>query len=110
MGIFRRTVKSANAPDTKAAKCPQCGATSLKRVLATHPVHLTGEFIGRRLDIYRAEMDKCRQCGTLTPTKEGNAKIKRCTKTGIEFFRQQLAQNPQPRKRKSSGSPPPRNR
>jgi len=110
MGILRRTVKSANAPDTKAAKCPQCGGTSLKRVLATHPVRLTGELIGRRLDIYRVEMDKCRQCGTLTPTKEGKAKIKRCTKTGIEFFRQQLAQNTQPRKRNSSGSPPPRSR
>jgi len=53
-------------------------------------VYLTGELIGRRLDIYRVEMDKCRHCGTLTPTKEGKAKIKRCTKTGIEFFRKQL--------------------
>ena len=42
------------------------------------------------LDIYRVEMDKCRHCGTLTPTKEGKAKIKRCTKTGTEFFLKNL--------------------
>lgn len=53
-------------------------------------MHLTGKLAGRRVDVYRVEMDKCRSCGTLTPTKEGNAKIKRCTKTGIEFFRKQL--------------------
>ncbi len=86
MGIFRRKVKPANAPGTEAHKCPKCGSSSLKRVLATHPVHLTGKLIGRRLDIYRVEMDKCRHCGTLTPTQEGKAKIKRCTKTGTEFF------------------------
>ena len=90
MGIFRRTVKPENGPPAKARKCPKCASTSLKRVLATHPVHLTGELAGRRLDIYRVEMDKCRHCGTLTPTQEGKAKIKRCTKTGIEFFRKQL--------------------
>jgi ribosomal protein L37AE/L43A len=89
MGIFRRTVKPTKAAGTEAAKCPKCGSTSLKRVLATHPVYLTGELIGRRLDIYRVEMDKCRHCGTLTPTQEGKAKIKRCTKTGTEFFRKQ---------------------
>jgi len=53
-------------------------------------VYLTGELIGRRLDIYRVEMDKCRHCGTLTPTKEGKAKIKRCTKTGADFFLKNL--------------------
>lgn len=90
MGIFRRKVKPANAPGTEARKCPKCGSTSLKRVLATHPVHLTGNLIGRRLDIYRVEMDKCRHCGTFTPTKEGKAKIKRCTKTGTEFFLKNL--------------------
>ncbi len=90
MGIFRSKVKSANAPAAEVRACPKCGSTSLKRVLATHPVHLTGKLAGRRVDVYRVEMDKCRSCGTLTPTKEGNAKIKRCTKTGIEFFRKQL--------------------
>jgi hypothetical protein len=55
-------------------------------------------------------MDKCRQCGTLTPTKEGKAKIKRCTKTGIESFRQQLAENPPPRKSPLPGTPSPRKR
>jgi ribosomal protein L37AE/L43A len=90
MGIFRRKVKPANAPGSEAAKCPKCGSTSLKRVLATHPVHLAGKLIGRRLDISRVEMDKCRHCGTLTPTKEGKAKIKRCTKAGTEFFLKNL--------------------
>ena len=90
MGIFCRKVKPANAPGAKAPKCPKCGSTSLNRVLATHPVHLTGKLIGRRLDIYRMEMDKCRHCGALTPTKEGKAKIKRCTKTGTEFFLKNL--------------------
>ena len=90
MGIFRRKVKPANAPGAEPPQCPHCGSISLKRVLATHPVHLTGKLVGRRVDIYRVEMDKCRSCGTLTPTEEGKAKIKRCTKTGIEFFRKQL--------------------
>ena len=90
MGIFRRKVKPANAPGAELPKCPHCGSTSLKRVLATHPVHLTGKLAGRRVDVYRVEMDKCRHCRTLTPTAEGKAKIKRCTKTGIEFFRKQL--------------------
>ena len=29
-------------------------------------------------------------CGTLTPTKEGKVKIKRCTKTGTGFFLKHL--------------------
>jgi ribosomal protein L37AE/L43A len=90
MGIFRRKVKPASEPAAAARKCPQCGSTSLKRLLATHPVHLTGKLAGRRVDVYRVEMDKCRHCGTLTPTEEGKAKIARCTKTGVEFFRKQL--------------------
>lgn len=90
MGIFRRKVKPASTPSAEARTCPKCGSTSLKRVLATHPVHLTGKLAGRRVDVYRVEMDKCRHCGAPTPTDEGKAKIKRCTKTGIEFFRKQL--------------------
>jgi hypothetical protein len=90
MGIFRRKVKPPSTPGAGAPQCPKCGSASLKRVLATHPVHLSGKLIGRRLDIYRVEMDKCRHCGTLTPTKEGKAKIKRCTKTGTEFFLKNL--------------------
>ena len=110
MGIFRRTVKPENAPSAKARTCRQCGGTSLKRILATYPVPLTGELAGRRVDVYRVEMDKCQQCGTLTPTKEGKAKIKRCTKTGIEFFRQHLAERPPLRKDQLFGAPPPRKR
>jgi hypothetical protein len=56
---------------------------------ATYPVHLTGDLAGKRLDIYRVEPDKCRRCGHLMPTAERKAKIKRCTKTGIRFFRNQ---------------------
>ena len=90
--------------------CRQCGNTPLKHVLATYPVPLTGELAGRGGDVYRVEMDKCRQCGTLTPTKEGKAKIKRCTKTGIEFFRQHLAERPPLPKGQLFGAPPPRKR
>lgn len=90
MGIFRRKVKPANAPTADVRKCPKCGSTSVKRILATHPVPLTGKLVGRRLDIYRVELDKCRHCGALTPTKEGKAKIERCTKKGIDFFLKHL--------------------
>lgn len=86
MRIFRRAVKPKVTPDAPARKCPQCDGTAFKRVLATHQVPLTGKLAGRRLDIYRVEMNKCRQCGSLTPTAEGEAKIKRCTKKGIEIF------------------------
>jgi hypothetical protein len=92
MRIFRRKVKPEDTPGAEAPKCPQCGSTSLKRVLDTHPVHLTGKLAGRRVDVYRVEMDKCRDCGALTPTAEGKAKIERCTKTGIEFFVKHLAE------------------
>jgi len=90
MRIFARTVKPSKAPPADAPKCPQCGSTSLKRVLATYPVPLTGELAGRRVDVYRVQMDQCRHCGAPTPTEEGKAKIKRCTKTGIDFFRKHL--------------------
>ena len=86
MSIFRLKRKPTAAPGEELPKCPKCGSTSLKRVLETHPVPLTGRLEGRRLDIYRVEMDKCRDCGALTPTAEGLAKIERCTKKGIEIF------------------------
>jgi len=70
--------------------CARCGSTSLKRKLATHPVPLTGKLAGRRIDVYRVEQDKCRDCGFLAPTPERLAKIKRCTKVGIKFFRKNL--------------------
>jgi len=90
MQIFRRKVKTANASAADAPKCPHCSSASLKRVLATHSVELTGKLKGRRIDVYRVEMDKCRSCGTLTPTEEGKAKIERCTKKGIDFFLEHL--------------------
>ncbi len=65
-----------------ARACQQCSSTSLKRTVATYPVQLTGMLAGRHLDVYRVELDRCRQCGHLMPTPEGKAKIKRCVKVG----------------------------
>jgi hypothetical protein len=78
------------APSPDAPRCEKCSASGLRRKIATYPVHLTGDLTGKRLDIYRVELDKCRRCGHLMPTPDGKAKIKRCTKTGIKFFRNQL--------------------
>jgi predicted nucleic-acid-binding Zn-ribbon protein len=84
--MLRRTViKPASVQDIEAVKCPKCGDTALKRVLAVRSGQFAGKLIDHRLDIYRVEMDRCRLCCTLTPTKEGKAKIKRCTKSGTEF-------------------------
>jgi hypothetical protein len=58
----------------------------LKRRAATYPVHLTGKLAGKRIDVYRVELDQCRKCGHLMPTPEGRAKVKRCVKRGKEFF------------------------
>lgn len=70
--------------------CQRCGSRSLKQKPATYPVPLTGKLAGRRIDVYRVEHDKCRSCGFLFPTPEGQAKIKRCTKTGIDLFLKNL--------------------
>jgi hypothetical protein len=108
MSIFRRK-RNSSAPDAEAPKCPHCGGTSLKRTLATHPVPLTGRLAGRRIDVYRVEMDKCRDCGALTPTAEGLAKIERCTKRGIEFFLEHLPkESPSPRKQRAPTAKPAR--
>jgi ribosomal protein L37AE/L43A len=90
MGILRRKVKSPHAVPADARHCAQCGRPSLKRTVATYPVELSGKLAGRRIDVYRVEMDKCRHCGMLVPTTEGNAKVDRCTKKGIEFFLKHL--------------------
>jgi hypothetical protein len=74
MRIFRRNVKPRSAPGVEAAKCPQCDSTWLKRIEATHPVHLTGKLTGRRVDVYRVVMDTCRNCDALTPTATGQGK------------------------------------
>jgi ribosomal protein L40E len=78
-----------NRPSSSAAAriCERCSAPALNRTLATYPVPLTGKLEGKRVDVYRVEVDLCRRCGHLMPTPEGHAKIKRCVKTGIEFFR-----------------------
>ncbi|WP_297444982.1 hypothetical protein [Acidiferrobacter sp.] len=62
--------------------CAQCHGQSLKRCLATYPVPLTGRLRGRRVDVYRVELDRCRDCGHLMPTPEGQAKVRRCVKVG----------------------------
>lgn len=63
----------------------------MKRRIATYPVHLTGKLAGRRIDVYRVELDQCRQCGHLMPTREGRAKVRRCVKRGKELFLSSLA-------------------
>lgn len=77
------TVKST--PPTQKV-CAQCHSTQLKRKLATYPVQLDGKLKDKRIDVYRVELDRCRQCGHLMPTKAGAAKVKRCVKKGTEFF------------------------
>ena len=86
----RSKVKRADTPTTRAPQCAQCGGTVLKRALATYPVPLSGKLAGRRIDVYRVEMNECRDCGARTPTPEGKAKIDRCTNAGIEFFLKHL--------------------
>ena len=66
--------------------CERCSGPSLKRKIATYPVDLTG----RRVDVYRVELDQCRQCGHLMPTREGQAKVKRCVKVGKKIFLKSL--------------------
>ena len=85
----RSKVKRLDA-NANAGTCEHCGGAALKRKIATYPVPLTGKLSGRRLDIYRVELDECRDCGFLMPTLEGKAKVMRCTKTGIEFFLKNL--------------------
>jgi hypothetical protein len=70
--------------------CKQCASTSLKRKITTYPVPLTGKLAGKRIDVYRVELDQCRQCGHLMPTPDGQAKVKRCVKRGKEFFLKNL--------------------
>ena len=86
--IFRKVKALVAKPRT----CKRCGSTSLVQKLATYPVPLTGALAGRRVDVYRVEHDKCRECGFADPTPEGHAKIKRCTKVGIEVIRKSMTQ------------------
>lgn len=109
MSTFRKLLRRMHGPaaaaDTVAPQCPHCSSTRIKRTLKTHPVPLTGRLAGRRVDVYRVPMLQCRDCGALTPTAEGLAKIERCTKTGIEFFMEHLPAEPQrvpPAKQKRS--------
>lgn len=86
MGTMRKAPSKVKRTEAAPRTCQRCGSASLKQKLATYPVPLTGKLAGRRIDVYRVEHDKCRDCGFLFPTPEGYAKVKRCTKTGIEFF------------------------
>jgi hypothetical protein len=73
-------------PKPASSICKKCGSDSLKRRITTYPVHLTGKLAGKRIDVYRVELDQCRKCGHLLPTPEGRAKVRRCVKRGREFF------------------------
>ena len=81
LSLFKRKV-----PKLASGICEKCSSTSLKRKLATYPVPLTGKLAGRRVDVYRVELDQCRKCGHLMPTPTGRAKVKRCVKTGRKLF------------------------
>ena len=88
--VKRNAAKPKPAPGSESCagtgSCKNCASTSLKRTLATYPVHLTGKLAGKRIDVYRVELDRCRDCGHLMPTPEGQAKVKRCVKKGRKFF------------------------
>ena len=73
-------------PHAAPRLCERCSSPSLKRKIATYPVDLTGRLAGRRVDVYRVELDQCRHCGHLMPTPEGQAKVKRCVKVGKKIF------------------------
>jgi len=81
LSLFKR-----KDPKVASGTCEKCSSTSLKRKIATYPVLLTAKLAGRRVDVYRVELDQCRKCGHLMPTPEGQAKVKRCVKKGREFF------------------------
>jgi hypothetical protein len=86
LSLFKR-----KDPNATSAICEKCSSSSLKRKIATYPVPLTGKLAGRRIDVYRVELDQCRKCGHLMPTPDGQAKVKRCVKKGREFFLKNLA-------------------
>ena len=83
--LFKRTDRTV-----PSGICEKCSSPLLKRKIATYPVPLTGKLAGRRIDVYRVELDQCRQCGHLMPTPEGRAKVSRCVKKGREFFLKNL--------------------
>jgi hypothetical protein len=85
LSLFKR-----KDPKVASGICEKCSSNSLKRKIATYPVPLTGKLTGRRVDVYRVELDQCRKCGHLMPTPEGQAKVKRCVKKGREFFLKHL--------------------
>jgi hypothetical protein len=88
--VKRNAAKLKPAPGsesrTGSCSCKNCASNSLKRTLATYPVHLTDRLAGKRIDVYRVELDQCRDCGHLMPTPKGQAKVKRCVKKGRKFF------------------------
>jgi hypothetical protein len=87
-----QTLTNLKRKDSHAASrlCERCASPSLKRQIAIDPVDLTGRLTGRRVDVYRVELDQCRQCGHLTLSPEGQAKVKRCVKVGKKIFLKSL--------------------
>lgn len=78
-------------PKRPSGTCEKCASTSLKRTLATYPVPLTGKLTGKRIDVYRVQLDQCKTCGHLMPTPEGKAKVNRCVRKGKQFFLNNLS-------------------
>jgi YgiT-type zinc finger domain-containing protein len=62
--------------------CPKCGGRNLKRRSTTYPLMLPG----RQINVERVKVHACSDCGHLTPTPEGEAKLLRC----LQVFGQML--------------------
>jgi len=72
---MRRQLRSAKLSPSEYSAAP-----ASPRTLNTEATHSARSAV---------EMDKCRSSGALTSANEDMGKIKRYTKTGIEFFRKQ---------------------
>jgi ribosomal protein L37AE/L43A len=58
----------------KPRTCQKCGSSNLKRRSTTYPLMLPG----RQINVARVQVHECADCGTLTPTVAGQAKLQRC--------------------------------
>ncbi|MGA7540732.1 MAG: hypothetical protein WBW93_18390, partial [Steroidobacteraceae bacterium] len=58
----------------KPRTCEKCGSGALKRRSTTYPLMLPG----RQINVARVQLHECADCGNLTPTAAGQAKLQRC--------------------------------
>jgi hypothetical protein len=86
LSLFKCNKTDSNAGKHRAKTCDRCASPRLQRTIATYPVALAGKLSGKRIDVYRVELDLCKTCGHLMPTPDGKAKIKRCVKKGKQIF------------------------